>query len=60
MADDRDDEADAVWTFDQLRVLNELPNPMAVVVSGGFEDPHRCVANSPWSEVAVQHNLLRL
>lgn len=30
-----------VWTVQDLQVLNELHNPVAVTVSGVFDNPHR-------------------
>ena len=40
-SDDDDDSAHRVWTMRDLRVLHELQKPVAVVVSGVYEDPHR-------------------
>ena len=32
-----------VWTIDDMQILNELHNPVAIVVYGGYENPHRSV-----------------
>lgn len=45
-SDDEDDAADKIWTLRDLRVLHELHKPVAVVVSGVYEDPHRFAAVS--------------
>ena len=40
-ADDAEDDTEAVWSLQDLRILHELRKPVAVVVSGVYEDPHR-------------------
>ena len=30
-----------IWTVQDLQVLNELHNPVAMTVSGVFDNPHR-------------------
>ena len=38
------DEAGAtVWTLKDLRILHEIQKPIAVIVAGVYEDPHRQV-----------------
>ena len=41
-ASNQTDDLEEVWTLQQLRVLNELPQPVSVIASGVCEDPHRC------------------
>ena len=36
-----EDDGDGIWTMRDLRVLHELQKPVAVVISGVYEDPHR-------------------
>ena len=38
---DAEDDAEAAWSLQDLRILHELRKPVAVVVSGVYEDPHR-------------------
>lgn len=44
-SDEDDDAAHRIWTMRDLRVLHELQKPVAVVVSGVYEDPHRFLGN---------------
>ncbi len=44
-SDEDDDAAHRIWTMRDLRVLHELQKPLAVVVSGVYEDPHRFLGN---------------
>jgi len=44
-SDEDDDAAHKVWTMRDLRILHELQKPVAVVVSGVYEDPHRFAGN---------------
>lgn len=42
-----DADEDSVLELRDLRVFNQLQQPVTVVAFGTFEDPHRCAADQP-------------
>ncbi|KAL0039442.1 hypothetical protein WJX79_008577 [Trebouxia sp. C0005] len=53
--DEDDDAAHRIWTVRDLRVLHELQKPVAVVVSGVYEDPHSAEGLQDISRVVFQN-----
>ncbi|DBB14759.1 TPA: hypothetical protein ACH3X3_004373 [Trebouxia sp. C0006] len=54
-SDEDDDAAHQVWTMRDLRILHELQKPVAVVVSGVYEDPHSAEGLQDISRVIFQN-----